>query len=261
MAFSGADTTALITLAGHFGRAADELDQVVGSVGSTVASTRWTGADSARFRASWDSDAVRALRAASDALRDAGRRLVAEAREQDQASAADGGTIGGGAVGGGSSATGGVGGGAFGAFDRATPGGFANLAWLAAGVGADVADDLLGVADNAVGVGHVLGAASAAVHLGDAATALMNDDPLGYVTSMLGATSDALKMAPPTSPVFWAGSALGIWTYVGEQAIAADFPNTWGPTMEYIHSNPMDALGGAIDGVNQSWTSILGAVS
>ncbi|WP_299576217.1 hypothetical protein [uncultured Williamsia sp.] len=259
MTFDGADTAALTTLAGQMGRAADDLDHVGASMGSTLGSTQWTGADAARFRSAWDSDSARALRAASSALRDAGHRLVAEARQQDQASAADGGSSSGAVTGGGGAFIGGAANGLIDAFDKAVPGGLANLGSLglsASAMGLDKAFDLV-TKDLNISAG--LSAATSAWHLGEAAGALASGDYMGALDSGLHSAADGLKAAPnPTLNL--AGSALGIWTFVGEEAVKADFPNTWGPTMDYIRTNPMDALGGAFDGINNSWTSIAGAV-
>ncbi|WP_395245243.1 WXG100 family type VII secretion target [Agromyces sp. MMS24-K17] len=91
MAMYGADVAELRTLAQQFERSAQQLEACRATLGGQVRSTPWTGPDSARFGNDWTGTHSPRVDAAAAALRDAANRLRANADQQEQASAVDGG--------------------------------------------------------------------------------------------------------------------------------------------------------------------------
>lgn len=92
MAQYGADTAQLRSLSKTVAKAADQLNQIVSQVTSQLSSTRWQGPDAERFRAQWNSASTKALHTATQDLQAASIALQRNAKEQDQASAAAGGS-------------------------------------------------------------------------------------------------------------------------------------------------------------------------
>lgn len=102
----GADVAQLRALAQQLDRSADRVDGTRTSVGHAVAAAPWRGPSADRFRQQWAGGHTGQLTDAARVLRDAAASLRANANQQEQASAADGGDIarGGGAAGGGPTA-------------------------------------------------------------------------------------------------------------------------------------------------------------
>ncbi|WP_062385124.1 hypothetical protein [Demequina iriomotensis] len=90
--FYGADVAELRALAARFGAAADRLASVSSEVSTSVGvAERWVGPDGEHFRSGWSSHGRVSVDGAEAALREASRRLLANAADQEGASAADGG--------------------------------------------------------------------------------------------------------------------------------------------------------------------------
>lgn len=89
----GADPEQLRSLSNTVARAADQLTQIASQISSQLSSTRWQGPDADRFRAQWNSSSMKSLRSTAQGLQTASAALQRNAQEQDEASAAGGGSI------------------------------------------------------------------------------------------------------------------------------------------------------------------------
>ena len=92
----GADTAALRALGDTFAEQADRLDLAVAALGGRMATVNWQGTDLAGFHDTWTQQHRTALLSAAVVLRSRRDQLVANADDQDRASAADGGLASGG---------------------------------------------------------------------------------------------------------------------------------------------------------------------
>lgn len=91
MAVSGADPDQLRATARQFQEAADRLQIAVRSLTAITGNAAiWRGADADRFRSEWNSQSVRALNSAIQALQQGADALRHNAEEQHSASRADG---------------------------------------------------------------------------------------------------------------------------------------------------------------------------
>lgn len=86
VAFWGADANELEQLANSVRAAASELEGIVGSPGTCLASTTWQGPDADVYQSDWHGIHARARGAAVEALRSAASDLDFEARQQVTAS-------------------------------------------------------------------------------------------------------------------------------------------------------------------------------
>jgi|UPI00036B1F0F uncharacterized protein YukE len=89
----GADVEQLRSLAKQFAQSADRLEQGSSGLSRVIANAAyWRGNDANQFRTQWRSQSTPSITAAVKTLRTAADALVHNADEQDQASAAGGGT-------------------------------------------------------------------------------------------------------------------------------------------------------------------------
>lgn len=92
MGMVGADVDQLRALARGLTQAADRLESATGEVNGRLSSTPWQGQDATRFRSEWQGQSLGLVRSVVSALRDAATQIERNASEQEQASAAAGGT-------------------------------------------------------------------------------------------------------------------------------------------------------------------------
>lgn len=104
----GADVAQLRELARGLQSASDQLDGARQRVGGGIRIAAWMGPVAVRFRLMWDSEYSRLVQTAADDLERIAREVLADAEEQERASARDGGAAGLGGGGGGSDGTPGV---------------------------------------------------------------------------------------------------------------------------------------------------------
>lgn len=96
MAVHGADADQLRTAATQFSKGASALESSAKTLHSLIGTTtQWRGPDADRFRSQWSSTSARTITAAVNALREAADILRRNATEQEKASAASGGSLGG----------------------------------------------------------------------------------------------------------------------------------------------------------------------
>ncbi|MGW6006329.1 hypothetical protein ACWFNS_15150 [Oerskovia enterophila] len=91
MTFYGADVAALRDLATTFDAGAEELDGSRTGIRGKLGSVPWHGPGAERYRADWQHQLEPALTRTSASLREAARRLRANAADQERTSSADGG--------------------------------------------------------------------------------------------------------------------------------------------------------------------------
>ncbi len=91
MVVVGANIEELRRLAKSFNQAADSLGQIAGSLGAQVSASPWQGYDANNFRSGWSNQYHRQLIQVATGLRDGSSSLLANAAEQEKASADDGG--------------------------------------------------------------------------------------------------------------------------------------------------------------------------
>lgn len=94
VAFWGADANELEQLANSVRAAASELEGIVGSLGTCLASTTWQGPDADVYQSDWHGIHARARGAAVEALRSAASELDFQARQQVTASGDPAGALG-----------------------------------------------------------------------------------------------------------------------------------------------------------------------
>ncbi|MCJ1696298.1 hypothetical protein MT349_10935 [Rathayibacter caricis] len=88
----GADVAQLRELARGLQSASDQLDGARQRVGGGIRIAAWMGPVAVRFRLMWDSEYSRLVQTAADDLERIAREVLADAEEQERASARDGGT-------------------------------------------------------------------------------------------------------------------------------------------------------------------------
>lgn len=93
MAMYGADVAQLRALASHFEHAAEQLETQRTRLGAAVQASPWTGPSAKRFRGEWHSEHGVRLASAAGILREGGATLRRNAEQQEQASAAVGGSL------------------------------------------------------------------------------------------------------------------------------------------------------------------------
>lgn len=91
----GADIAALRELGKSINHQAATLEGLAGRLTTAISHPSWRGTDATRFRGEWRSSHVVKLRAAGSALREAATAILAEASQQEKASAAASGGFGG----------------------------------------------------------------------------------------------------------------------------------------------------------------------
>lgn len=90
----GADVAQLRELARGLQSASDQLDGARQRVGGGIRIAAWMGPVAVRFRLMWDSEYSRLVQTAADDLERIAREVLADAEEQERASARDGGAAG-----------------------------------------------------------------------------------------------------------------------------------------------------------------------
>ncbi|WP_342372849.1 hypothetical protein PCC79_01930 [Propioniciclava soli] len=204
MTMVGADVSQLRALGKQFGDTGRLFERTGVDLSAALARSAWTGSDATRFRSEWATRHRPRLGEAGDLLAEAGRALVAEACEQEQASDS-GGTLGGGSCGDGSPSDPGA------PLDRGGPGeGPADLTgildhaavdWgfygvdVASFLGDAVLDPLAqwyGRAGDLMQSVSLVNALSGATDLDDLPQALAHADELAETGSRLGAAADVL---------------------------------------------------------------------
>lgn len=86
MAVYGMDIEQVRQLANQLGQKAEQIDQIVREVTSTLGGTDWTGPDADQFRNDWQGTLSTQLRNVAQTLRDTQTRASQNAAQQEQAS-------------------------------------------------------------------------------------------------------------------------------------------------------------------------------
>lgn len=274
--FHGLDVEQTLALSRAFGTAADRLDSARRSVGHEVASSAWHGPVAGRFRSTWDSDAAVRVRDAATALRDASELLRRNAEDQRTTSTHSDGTSGTSAdavrTSGGGSAGGGGGAGRDPLFDELLPFLPKLREWLEdvldSGPGVSIpASEWIGRLDLRVGWGQI---ASFIPILSNAVTTTqfvteMTDPsaPVGHrvrlgVNYLIDSFAGGLRSTPAT---YLAGAALSSVSAAVNAGIDADWSaENRLSVVDFIASDPEEALGGAVEAVVNFLPTLVGGL-
>lgn len=90
---TGADVDALRGLAQRMGLAGQQLERIQSTMRAQLYGSPWKGRDAEQFRREWDAQHARVLRTVAAELARLGQTLALEARQQEAASAAGGGSL------------------------------------------------------------------------------------------------------------------------------------------------------------------------
>jgi uncharacterized protein YukE len=85
--YYGMDVTEVRGLATQLDQKAEEIEQIISTIGSKLTSTPWTGPDATKFRSEWDGSLTTQLRQVATVLRDTATNARNNASQQEQASA------------------------------------------------------------------------------------------------------------------------------------------------------------------------------
>ncbi|MBN3459866.1 hypothetical protein JNN96_38235 [Mycobacterium sp. DSM 3803] len=95
MGMVGADVDQLRALARNMTQSADRLEGTIGEVSGRLSSTPWQGQDAMKFHSQWQSESLTLMRGVASALRAAAAEIERNANEQERASTATSGLLGG----------------------------------------------------------------------------------------------------------------------------------------------------------------------
>lgn len=254
MAMYGADVAQLRTLASLFEHAAQQFDTERTRLGAAVQASPWTGPNAERFRGEWHSEHGPRLAAAGRILREGSATLRRNADQQEQASAAAGGTSRGASVGPSPSVGGGRG-----SFDLGTLG---NRAFdVAGGLVHAVRDEkILGVAsawDGAMALTKgakmigievpFVGKVDNAMELFSMADRIRQGNMNEFDSADM--VSNVLRMVPGGAASLGA-LAIDATSYAAQQAMQSDFSAaTFASNASFVVDHPLDALQGVGDGL------------